>query len=349
MNHESQPSDDTVEATKLTKDIINRQRERTALRDALTSPGPGNVHIYGPRGSGKTSVTHTVLDDLPNEIQTVYLTGMEHDTQYKVLERLAAELTGEELGSGYHTSDLQHQIEDHLYDTTAVVVLDEVDFLLENDGNDLLYYLSRIDADAQLTTVCISANHDDLAEVIDDRTYSSFHPRQITFDPYSVDQARRILAEHDIGSLDPLSVSPQAFGYIASQTQNLRRGLHWLQYAADTVEDTLTQDEVKEIEHPARQLYWDVLLKDFSIHHHYLLEAIDQLSAETVDSIYTGEIYDRYEELCEISGKDSLSQRRLSDYLRHLELLHIIQADYHRGGKEGKTREITLTTETQDS
>jgi len=335
--------------TKLTKELINRQRERSALQEALTTPGPGNVHIYGPRGSGKTRVTHSVLNDLPSDIQTVYLTCIEQDTQYKVLKRLAAELTGEDLGSGYHTSDLQHHIEDHLYDSTVVVVLDEVDFLLENDGNDLLYYLSRLDANAQLTTVCISANHEDLAEVIDDRTYSSFHPQRIIFDPYSVDQTRRILTEHDIESLDPLSVSPQVFGYIASQTQNLRLGLHWLQYAADTVEKTLTQDEVKEIEHPARQLYWDVLLKGFSIHHHYLLEAIDQLSAETVGSIYTGDIYDRYEELCDISGKDPLSQRRLSDYLRHLELLHIIQADYHRGGEEGKTREITLSTETQDS
>jgi len=40
-----------------------------------------------------------------------------------------------------------------------------------------------------------------------------------------------------------------------------------------------------------------------------------------------------------------LTNRRLSDFLTHLDLLGLIEAEYHRGGEAGKTREIQLVTQ----
>lgn len=343
--------DDTTDTAERDRpgQLVNRQEEQTTLENRLTAPGARNLYLYGPRGSGKTHITHAVLNDLSSNYTTCYLSCLNHDTQYKVLKKLCSRLTGVDVGSGYHTAQLKQHIEDTLTDQPTVIVLDELDFVLENDGTDLLYYLSRMEQNHALNLVCISANYPELGTVIDDRTYSSLHPEPVDIEPYSVDQVRRILAETDPDSLSSISVEPHVYGYIASQTQNVRLALHWLQYAADAVEEALTKDRVEETRQSAHQFYWDVLLKDFTPHHHILLEAIDQLSAENGGNVYTGEIYNRYEELCEASGNDTRSQRRLSDYLSHLELLGIIQADYHRGGTKGKTREITLDPELTES
>jgi Cdc6-like AAA superfamily ATPase len=60
------------------------------------------------------------------------------------------------------------------------------------------------------------------------------------------------------------------------------------------------------------------------------------------EPIQTGEIYARYDELGEAYNEDTISKRRLSDYLKHLELLELITVKYHYGGRKGKTRQVRL-------
>ncbi len=56
----------------------------------------------------------------------------------------------------------------------------------------------------------------------------------------------------------------------------------------------------------------------------------------------TGEVYSRYETLCSVYSEDSVSQRSISDVITDFERLGILDAEYHYGGKQGKTREIGL-------
>jgi len=68
---------------------------------------------------------------------------------------------------------------------------------------------------------------------------------------------------------------------------------------------------------------------------------VEELDTEN-NTIRTGDIYTRYEELCKSSN--ALSKRRLSDFLKQLELLNLIKAEYHYGGQKGKTRDVKLAT-----
>jgi len=214
-----------------------------------------------------------------------------------------------------------------------------------NDGNDLLYYLSRVSAANPVSTVSISANHPRLASLVDTRTYSSLQPHHIAFDGYSEDQAYQILHTHtERLNDDAPPVYPQAIESIAETTTNIRFGMHWLQYAMRETETVVSKDEVKQIHGEAIQRYRDVMLQDFTPHHSLLLEAIYHLCDEGREPTFAGDVYTRYNEFCTSVQRDPLTNRRLSDFLTHLDLLGLIEAEYHRGGEAGKTREIQLVT-----
>lgn len=333
--------------------IVGREEERSALNHALREAGQtDNLYLYGPRGTGKTAVVRTVLNGLSKNVTTCYLSCIRHDTQYKILKQLYRLLTGERIGQGYHTAQIQQRIKEQIAGRDIVVVLDEIDFLLKNDGNDLLYYLSRMDNTGNLTVIGISANHPDLSSVIEERTYSSLYPRHISFDTYTQTQAYRILAQRLEEAA--LTADRAALQYITSQTTNTRLGVHWLAQAA--ADGQITEDDIRQSQEEAVQRYRNALLNDFTVHHHILLDAVSQLvnefevdtaagtetNAEGEEGARAGLIYDRYHELCEERTVSALTNRRIGDFLTHLELLNIVEATYHSGGKHGKTRVVRI-------
>ena len=321
--------------------FVGRDDFQDALSDSFTveadSPAQ-HLHVYGVRGTGKTHLLQRFLTTFPPTVTTCYLSGIPHDTQYKAVERLYQQLTGTELGTGHHVADIQRQITEQVTLPTVVVV-DEVDFLLLNDGDDLLYFLSRLDNTAVIT---ISANHQTLEDCLDDRTYSSFRPQHIHLEPYSASEARQILADRARQALRPESIEQSTLSHITEMTQNITLGRIWLREAADTANERITLELVEKLQPTVYQEYVEYLLADFTPHHQRLYEAIERLADELESSFQTGAVYDEYREHCDTAGVAPLSERRVSDFLTHLERLNLIETTYHYGGVKGKTRDITL-------
>lgn len=322
--------------------IVNRDDEQAAILDALSTAGSRNLYLYGPRGTGKTLVTRNCLNEAPSHLLTCYISCKKFDTEYEVLRQLYRTLTGNDINNGYHTAQLQERIEEHIAERKLVLVLDEIDFLFENNGDDLLYYLSRMKHHTNVTIVAISANHPEPQAVIEERTLSSLQPWYITFESYTREQIVHILETHlqDASLLD--AVDQDALSLIADTTGNIQLALHWLEQAASTSEEQVTDELLRNVKSAAVQRYRDVLLTAFSSHHHLLFEAISQLVAEHGRSVNTGVVYDRYADLCDSTGNDPLSHRRITDFITHLELLNIIIVNHHTGGANGKTREIRI-------
>lgn len=323
-------------------EIVNREDTRKILETTYKQPGLQNLYLYGPRGTGKTYLANAALQQVQSQIETYYLSCIQHNSQYKILKELYSKAAGEEVPTGHHTAKLQRDLEEQLSETHAVIVLDEIDFLIGNEGNDLLYYLSRSLQHA--TIVLISSNHPNPSSLLEERTQSSLQPRSVTVSQYSEQETYDILSNRISDELRQHTIHPDAVRQIASQTRNIRLALHWLHYAVSNADAQVTKELIRDVQGEALQRYWDILLQDFSPHHHLLLEAIQQLVDETDGTVRTGQIYDRFEELCEISNESPVSQRRLSDYLKHLEALNIIDATYSYGGPGGKTRYIELNT-----
>lgn len=324
--------------------FVNRDDEvetLTRVFDGIGDAGDVNLVVEGPRGTGKSHLVLDQLHSLPNAVNSCYVPCHRYDTQYKALTQIYQSLFHEEIPEGHHTATLQGELEDRTVQET-VIVLDELDFLLRNDGDDLLYYLSRSSAQ-QLTLVLIAANHADLATKLEERTYSSLHPERLYVSPYSNKELFDIIADRARKALSPKSLHREALARIVSSVDNPRIGLTWLRTAAEAAADTVTGSAVEDTAERAYRRYVDRVLTDFSDQHKLVYQAIRELSAEQESSIQTGAIYDRYQELCEVYNEDVLSHRRVSDFLKHIELLDLIDAEYHYGGETGKTREITLT------
>jgi len=332
---------DLLDRTYLPAQLVDREPEQETLSDAFavdTETRLQNLHIYGPRGTGKTHLVKQFLTTFPSTVTTCYISGRNHDTEYKVLEKLLQQLIGEKTGTGHHVADLQRRLQKAV-NLKTVIALDELDFLLLQDGDDLLYFLSRLENTAVIT---VSANHRSLEPELDDRTYSSLQPRVLSLNPYTPSQVQQILVERARRSLQPQSLERAALSRIASTTPNIAIGLAWLRVAAEETEDAITGELVDEVRPTGYNEYVTELLEDFTPHHRRLYETIELLDQDRHGSFLSGTVYDSYHERCTDANVSPLSERRISDFLTHLELLGLIEATYHYGGRKGKTREIEL-------
>jgi cell division control protein 6 len=60
------------------------------------------------------------------------------------------------------------------------------------------------------------------------------------------------------------------------------------------------------------------------------------------DRIFTGDVFNAYQEICEVTKNDILTQRRVSDILAEFDMLGIINTQVISKGRQGRTREIKL-------
>ena len=61
-------------------------------------------------------------------------------------------------------------------------------------------------------------------------------------------------------------------------------------------------------------------------------------------AITTGEVYEIYKDLCKKTRLDSLTQRRIADLISELDMLGIITARVISKGRYGRTREIKISS-----
>ncbi len=332
-----------LEPTSLPSQFVGRKAEQEFLTELFGVDTEGrlsHLHVHGPRGTGKTHLLQRFLTTFPPTVTTIYLSGIDHDTEYKALERLYQQLTGTQLGTGHRAADLQRLIKEQLTLPT-VIVLDEIDFLLLNDGDDLLYFFTRLENTAVIT---VSANRSTFEDVLDARTYSSFRPERLALEPYTPDEIRQILADRARRALRPQSVHQDALTAIAETTQNITIGLLWLREAAEEAEDHITPDLVEETRLAAYYEYVTHLLDAFTPHHRRVYDAIDRLDKALDPPFTSGAVYEEYREHCKAADVAPLSERRVGDFLTHLELLDLIEATHYSGGDKGKTREIRLAS-----
>lgn len=320
--------------------LEHREDQRKEVEAELQGTLLPNLLFHGPRGTGKTVLAHKILLEL-NAVEGHYIPCNQHNTQYKVLQQLQASIAGNKTQSGYHTSRLQRKIKGQIQNTQHLVVLDELDFLLLNDGNDLLYQLSRIENSQNLALILISSNQSSLKDQVDERTHSTLQPHRIGFEPYTPEQNYQLLAERARHSLEPSSLHHEALTYLTSSTTNLKHALHWLHHTATHTDQPITEETLRKHREQAQKELVNRILSPHTQHHQLLYHAIQTLKQNTIQ---TSQANTKYRELCNQEDVEPLSNRRISDLLKHLEYYQLIQTQYHYGGKKGKTREITATS-----
>lgn len=333
------------------------------LAPALRKDKPSNLFLYGKTGTGKTVVTRYIgqkLLEVANTqgvpIKIIYVNcklKRVANTEYRLIAELTRKLGKKVPFTGLPTDEVYNLFFETVEEQESIVitVLDEIDQLIQNAGDDIIYNLTRINSDLQKSQIAIVGISNDLvfADNLDPRVKSSLSEEEIVFPPYNAMQIQTILKnraeqafKHDV--IAP-GVIAKCAAYAAREHGDARRALELLRVAAELAEreglEAVSLDFVDLAEDKIEKDRMLEIVKTQPQQHQATLYSICQL-ADT-PRVQTGDVYEVYRELCKSISIRPLTQRRFSDIIGELDMLGIINAKIINKGRYGRTREITLS------
>jgi len=363
--------DKRVLQTNYTPDTIphrDNQIENVAsiLAPALRGDRVSNLFIYGKTGTGKTlSVQHVtnelmkrVSDSKSDNLKVVYINCKLKkiaDTEYRILAEIINSLGGSVPITGLPTDAVYNKFVDMIDDRrqNVILILDEVDQAIKKISDSFLYTLTRLNSDlknAQIGIVGIS-NSLTFMDCLDPRVRSSLGEEELVFPPYNALQLIDILRERSktafVDGVLGEEVISKCAAYAAREHGDARRALDLLRVAGELAERTQSKKiEEKHIDEANSKIEKDKMLdiienepRQFQL---VLMAIMDLTEDKNFDKIYTGNIYNKYQEICEKTKNEILTQRRISDIIAEFDMLGIINADVVSKGRQGRTRVIKL-------
>jgi len=321
-----------------------------------------NILIYGKTGTGKTAVTKYVLnklsqkaDQLGSRVKVCYINCRLAGTEYRVFSNMCDAVNVKIPFTGLALGEVFDRFKNGL-DTRGLIlvaVLDEIDALVKDRGDILLYELTRINEALRgsKTTVVGISNDLRFKEFLDPRVLSSLSEEEIVFQPYNADELLDILRERatlafNDGVLLEGAVSLCA-ALAAAEHGDARRALDLLRVSGELAERERAKNvnegyirlAEKKIEHD--RVF--EAIKNLPLHSKSVLCSVYLLSKTGVRRIVTGEIYEVYCELCEQMGMAPLTQRRVSDLINELDFLGLLNTQVVSMGRYGRTKKIRLS------
>ena len=324
------------------------------LKDARCS----NVFIYGKTGTGKTAVTKYVLSHLEmkakeygSPVRFCYVNCRMTGSEYRVFASLSLSVGMPVPFTGLSVGEVFDRFRNGLETarTILIVVLDEVDSLVKDRGDSLLYELTRINESLSKSKVAIIGISNDLRlkEFLDARVFSSLSEEEVVFRPYDANELRNILLERSRLSFQDGALSESALSICsalaAAEHGDARRALDLLRVAGEVAErkgaKLITEEHVRDAEKHIEHNRIVEALTNLTLHSKLALLSVYHLGKS---SAITGEIYDLYNELCGELGVGLLTQRRLGTLINELDAMGLLNAKVVSMGRYGRTKKIRL-------
>jgi len=233
--------------------------------------------------------------------------------------------------------------------TNFIAVLDEIDALIKDRGDSVLYELTRINEGLSKSKFSLIGISNDLRlkEFLDPRVFSSLSEEEIVFRPYDASELRNILLERSKLSFQEGSLSDAALSICsalaAAEHGDARRALDLLRVAGEVAErrgsKLVSEEHVREAEKHIEHDRVVEALKNLTLHSKLVLLSVYRLSKA---SATTGEIFDVYSQLCGELGSGLLTQRRLGTLINELDSMGLVNAKVVSMGRYGRTKKIRL-------
>jgi cell division control protein 6 len=346
-----------------TKEINNIER---ALAPSLKGERGRNLFVYGKTGTGKTSCTKYVLDEIKNipntKAKISYINCKIYNSRYRVLNKVVSDHLPTYAKRGYGTVDLYEKLTNWIEEDNKilVVILDEIDGV--KDLDDLIYTLTRINSDIKAGGVTIIgiSNRVSFKETLDPRSLSTLYETELVFPPYYATELFEIIKGRVATGFKSNSISDDVLHYIAATAAkeggDARLSLKILSKAGEIAEekeyDKITMKEAEEAAKLADNDIVYELIGTLPEHHKLVLYSIAMLTqsggsykklTDGVDIyLFSGEVYHRYKSIAEGIHKEAKSERWYRKYLSELEMQGLVISFESGKGIRGHTKLIKL-------
>src|SRR3989344_253523 len=336
------------------------------LGPTLRGDKVSNLFLYGKTGSGKTLSMQHVGNKLEsrtkelngNKIKFLYINcklRKVSDTEYRIIAELIKALGEKIPATGLPTDSVYSKFVEIIDREKQVIVLilDEIDQAVKKISDNFLYTLTRINSELKNTQISLVGISNSLTfmDNLDPRVRSSLGEEEIVFPPYNALQLRDILKKRaelafNVGCLDE-GVVEKCAAYAAREHGDARRALDLLRVAGEiAVRGGSKKVLLKHIDISNEKIERDKMLdviESEPAQFQLVLSAIMKLSDDKkFGNIFTGDVFNIYQELCEKTKSEVLTQRRVSDIIAEFDMLGIINARVISKGRQGRTREIKL-------
>lgn len=335
------------------------------LAPAMHLDVPSNIFVYGNAGTGKTlSVRHVTekMAEVAKErnipIRVLYANcklKKVADTEYRIMAHLVNQLDREVPATGLPTEEIYKVFYGALdmKKQLVLIVLDEIDQLINKVGDEILYNLTRANSDlkkAQISIVGIS-NNLLFMDSVEPRIRSSLREEEVVFHPYNALQIQDILQTRAKVAFRENTlkegVIAKCAAYAAREHGDARRALELLRVAGELSErEGSANVEIRHIDLAESKIERDRVLDVIEgqpKQHQATLFAILCVWEKMKKNLFTGDIYNVYQDLCKKIALRPITQRRLSDIIAELDMLGLINARIISKGRHGRTREISVS------
>ena len=334
------------------------------LAPCLRLERTSNLFIYGKTGTGKTLSILYLKDELLKRAQKHNTNlAIEYincklkkvaDTEYRILAELIRKLGSTVPATGLPTEAVYNKFIEILESKPQlfILVLDEIDQAIKKISDDFLYNLMRLNSELNKTQISIIGISNDLTflDNIDPRVRSSLSEEEIVFPPYNALQLQDILRARAKNAfkegVTENGVIEKCAAYAAREHGDARRALELLRVSGDIAEreggDKVKIEHVdtanEKIDKDKIKSFVETAPKQFQI----VLLSVITLMERSSEKIFTGDVFNVYNELCLKSHVEVLTARRVSDIIAEFDMVGIINARVISKGRHGRTREIKL-------